>query len=267
MRKRRSSSVKSVLWLIKTQLELVPGAFRLYKLLTSLSGEGKVYRIKKGVLAGAVWKRYNRLPYWYHRGIYEPHLSEYIFRHLRPGDVFWDIGAHAGYHTLVAALAVGSSGRVVAVEPDPDHCAILREQMALNGVRQCDIVEAAVSDHEGILTLMRQDADSRTNALSDLTQTGEPIQVRGITLDALAEQYPAPNLVKIDIEGAETLALPAAKAFFFGKSRPLRLIVATHGEIAKRVCIHTLEANGYRLNTRDNDTVTLFADDAEKIFD
>lgn len=246
---------------VKSRAERVPGAFRVYKLVTSRTGEGRVYTIRNGPLAGARWKRYNSLPFWYHRGVYEPPLSEFIARHLQPGDVFWDLGAHAGYHALVAARRVGPRGRVIAVEPEPGHCRILREQMALNGIDHCEVVEAAVADREGVLTLLRQAADSRTSALAGIARAGEPISVRGLTLDHLAEAYPAPALVKIDIEGAETVALPASRLFLSERCRPRHVVIATHGEEAMRVSRRFLEQHGYRVEPDRADPRTLVAED------
>jgi hypothetical protein len=89
---------RQLFWTIKAFVEKMPGAFAVYKFITSRTGEGKVYEIKNGPMQGLHWKRYNLLPYWYHLGLYEPQLSEYIARNLPVGGTFWDIGANAGYH-------------------------------------------------------------------------------------------------------------------------------------------------------------------------
>src|SRR5919198_458966 len=73
-----------------------------------------------------------RCIYWF--GTWEPPLSEWTRRALRPGDVFVDIGANFGYFTLLAARAVAPGGSVVAVEAWPATAARLEENLARNRV-------------------------------------------------------------------------------------------------------------------------------------
>ena len=54
---------------------------------------------------------------------YEPHVTAAVRRMLRPGDTFLDIGANIGYFTLMGSSLVGSTGRVIALEPNPSNCA------------------------------------------------------------------------------------------------------------------------------------------------
>lgn len=240
---------------VKAGVELIPGAHKAYKWITTRTGEGKVYEIARGPMAGLRWRRRNCLPFWYHLGIYEPETSRFLAAHLRPGDTFWDLGANAGYHTLMAARAVGPSGRVVAVEPDPGTCEILREQLRLNGFDNCTIVQAAVSDRAGRTLLVRRASDPRGNALQQIdnpaidNKEGDLVEVPSLTLDDLGSLHPAPRLIKMDIEGAEVLALPAGRKLLSGPRRPERLLVAVHGEEARVFCHRFLQETGYELET------------------
>ena len=63
-------------------------------------------------------------------GVYERHISAFFRQRLRPGDVFFDVGANVGYHSMLAAQTVGPSGRVVAFEPHP----AIRRLLTLNAV-------------------------------------------------------------------------------------------------------------------------------------
>ncbi|MBK8027260.1 MAG: FkbM family methyltransferase [Chloroflexi bacterium] len=202
-------------WTLKSHVEKIPGAFRLYKFVTSRTGEGKIYTVASGPMQGLRWKRYNRLPYWYHAGLYEPQLTNYIQKHLPPGGVFWDIGAHAGYHAICAARVVGEQGRVIAVEADPDIAAIMREQIALNALQNVTVLPQAVADKVGTITFMRSGLDSRTSSIAGLggeRGQGTAIDVPTITLDVLLEQYPPPDMLKMDIEGARDLRTPRRRA-------------------------------------------------------
>lgn len=244
------------LWSAKKHVEELPGACRLYKWTTSFWGEGKVYRIGQGPMRGLLWKRYNSLPYWYHLGLYEPAVSEYIAAHLPAGGVFWDLGAHAGYHTLKAAGVVGRQGQVIAVEPDPTICAICREQLALNGVSNTVVIQAAVSDTGGEVTLLRDSEDSRTSSIDAVAGEGDPLVVPATTLDELAERHPAPDFVKMDVEGAEVLALPGGEKLFSGATRPHRLLVAVHGSDAAEFTRDFLTDAGYRVTDFDDRTLS-----------
>lgn len=256
---------------IKAGVELIPGAHRAYKWITTRTGEGRVYEISRGPMAGMRWRRRNCLPFWYHLGVYEPETSRFIANHLKPGDTFWDLGANAGYHTLMAAREIGPTGRVIAVEPDPGTCEILREQLALNGFANCTIVQAAVSDRAGSTRLVRRASDPRGNALQEIdnpaidNKEGDVVQVPSLTMDDLSARYPRPRLVKMDIEGAEVLALPGGRTFLSGAGRPERLLIAVHGEEARSFCRGFLRELGYEIEPAPElDDHSLVAVDPER---
>lgn len=84
------------------------------------------------------------------QGVWEPYETELLLSLLRPGGVFVDVGANIGYFSILAASRVGATGQVVAVEPDPDNCRLLRRSLAHNQLeRQVQVIEGALSDHEG----------------------------------------------------------------------------------------------------------------------
>lgn len=253
---------------VKAGVEHIPGAHRAYKWVTTRAGEGKVYEITRGPMAGMRWRRRNCLPFWYHLGIYEPETSRFLADHLRPGDTFWDLGANAGYHTLMGARAVGPTGRVIAVEPDPGTCEILRDQLEINGIGNCTIVQAAVADRPGRTVLIQRASDPRGNALQQIdnpaidNKEGDAVEVPSLTLDELISYHPAPRLIKMDIEGAEVLALPGGRKLLSGAMRPERLLVAVHGDEARDFCRAFLRELGYELETApDLDAHSLVAVD------
>ncbi len=237
------------LWSLKGRVARVPGAYPAYRFVTKKLGEGRVYTIRVGPMRGFRWRRHNSLPYWYHLGLWEPDLSALLAAHLRPGDTYWDIGANAGYHTLYGSRLVGPTGRVLAVEPDPHVAAILREQLALNGVTNVTVLEAAVGAERGEVLLGLRD-NNLNNALAAVEHAaGEAtgtVTVQGTTLDDLLAEYGRPHVIKMDIEGAERLALPAGPELLGGAPRP-RLLLSTHGEDIKAFCLDALRAYGYEV--------------------
>lgn len=232
----------------------IPGARKAFKWVTSRWGEGRIYTIRSGPMRGLRWRRENRFPYWYHTGRYEPYISTLIAARLRSGETYWDIGAHAGCHTLHGARAVGPRGQVLAVEPDASVCRSLREQLALNALTNVTVVEAAVSDTAGSARLVVRAADeTRSSALENVHNSyirnlqGLRIDVPTTTLDELAERYPSPHLLKMDIEGSESAALRGGGRLWEGKRRPRCILLSYHGLETGVFCRTFLLEHGYRL--------------------
>lgn len=135
---------------------------------------------------------------------------------LRPGDGFIDVGANLGFHTLLAASCVGESGSVVAIEPVPANCALLRRNIALNGFeRRVRVVEKAATDAAGREVTLHGVLEGVSVAASIRRHDGfgGDVVVGTTTLDDCLAALRAPlRLVKIDVEGAEhRVVLGAAK--------------------------------------------------------
>lgn len=125
---------------------------------------------------------------------------------LSPGDLVFDLGAHQAVVAAMLAVAVGPTGRVVAIEASPHNAEAARQNKTLNGLNQLEIVEAAVSDRDGKLVF----SEGLNGQIDDQTGSWGQVEVRAITVDQLAQQYGRPDVVFIDIEGAECLALSGA---------------------------------------------------------
>lgn len=139
-----------------------------------------------------------------------------IQRLVGPGDVFVDVGAHLGLHTLAAARAMNGQGRIVAFEPFEPTQSLLQKSVLMNGFS--DIVEihqAAVSDHSGHQQLFLG-AVSGHHSLFPLAlsaETGDPsVEVPLVRLDDIMSAAPAIDLLKIDAEGAELEVLGGAQS-------------------------------------------------------
>jgi FkbM family methyltransferase len=250
-------SVVRTLWEKRAALAAIPGAYQGFNWATTRFGEGRVYTMRFGAMRGFRWRRYARLTYWYHLGLYEPHVSGLLEAHLRPGDTIWDIGANAGYHTLLASRIVGPRGKVVAFEPAPETAAITRDQLALNQVRNCEVIEAAIGDVDGTVIFHRMP----NLLLSGIGVTGEgaeSIEVEAITLDTLLDRLGWPDVIKMDIEGAERIALPRAERLLSGPRRP-RLLLSTHGPDIDAWCRDFLRQRGYDIEAQSGHEQMLIA--------
>jgi FkbM family methyltransferase len=195
--------------------------------------------------------------YWFHGRRREQATMQFFQQVLRPGDTVVEVGGHIGYLTMLFAQLVGAAGRVVVFEPGGNNLPYLHQNVReLPGV---EIVEQAVSDQDGIATFFEEQLTGQNNSLladyerfsqnRQLAFSNEAYQQRDVTtvrLDTFLEQRAMrPDLVKIDIEGAEFLALQGAIKMV-REGRPILLIEVTCH--ANRV-FQTLTSAGYVLFT------------------
>lgn len=147
----------------------------------------------------------------------EPWTVEFI-ESMEPGAIFWDLGANVGPYTLIAA-ARGLG--VVAFEPVPETAAALSRNLALNDMlNQVILLPVGLSDGHGLLWLHR--SDMRAGAAShvvDSTDRATPTEVHRqlipvMTLDDAWRYFslPAPNAIKLDVDGFEIPVLAGAEA-------------------------------------------------------
>lgn len=136
-------------------------------------------------------------------------VESYLFRELlRPGMSVVDIGAHVGYLSLLAASIVGPSGHVVAVEPEPQNCALLRRNLEVNRVESVEVVEGAAWSHGGNLPLARAEGNSGDHRTGASAPPGrEIVQVQAFALDDVLDSARPVDLVKLDTQGTEHVAL------------------------------------------------------------
>ena len=140
------------------------------------------------------------------------HLIE---RLLRPGDVFVDVGANIGMHTIAAARVVGPSGRVIAFEPYGPTMRLLEKSVWLNGL--ADVVqlhETAVSDSPGrqLLYLGKTSGHHSLYRLAPSDSAIEDsIEVPVIRLEEVVEVALPVRLIKIDVEGSELAVIDGCR--------------------------------------------------------
>jgi FkbM family methyltransferase len=161
---------------------------------------------------------------------YEPRLVDTFCSLVAAGMTVIDVGAHVGIYSLLASAKVGSNGKVIAIEPSPANARLLRQHLSFNQSRNVEVIEAAVADKLGQITFNYRpnatDPGSFGNSMAyDISGESANVQVR--TLDDICSDV-SPALIKIDVEGAELLALRGAKEILV-KSRPT-VIVAVHPE-------------------------------------
>jgi FkbM family methyltransferase len=144
---------------------------------------------------------------------------QFFLDRVRPGHLVLDIGGHYGEYAVLFGALVGSKGRVVSFEPDAAARPVLKANLALNRLEQrVRVEELAVFDSRDSRELFARHG----NAQSSLARTGlggapteddvERYAVSTLSLDEYLSdaRLPAPDFVKLDIEGAEINALRGA---------------------------------------------------------
>ena len=147
-------------------------------------------------------------------GVYENGELDLFETLLRPGMTVVDVGANIGLYTALAAKGVGPSGRVLALEPDPESFEFLRRTVALNVFENVEPIQFAASAATGNAELYRNPdnrGDSRLYA--DPLLGDNPLAVRTTTLDELlgSRSIRDVDVLKIDTQGAEGLVLAGAR--------------------------------------------------------
>lgn len=206
-----------------------------------------VVTILSGPLRGKKWIiGASRHAYWL--GLYEKDKSKHFSAHIKPGQVIYDVGAHVGYYSLLAATRVGRGGHVWAFEPLPENFAFLQQHIALNQISNITCMQTAVAQSSGT-TLFRRGGTRSTGKLS---ARGE-LAVATLCLDDLVSGSNAlpPDVIKLDVEGAELKALQGAGNVLLA-SHP-KLYVATHSESLHRDCMEYLAGLNYQVTVLEWD--------------
>lgn len=150
----------------------------------------------------------------------EIRLARFLIHNLNSGSTFWDIGAHYGYFSLLAHKLVGKEGQVISVEAAPATFEILQKNSAEK--QHMTVINNAVSDQSGTITFYElPNLYSEYNSV-DVSQfeqeewfskiKAKKIVLDAISLDDLATQNSnhIPDIIKIDVEGAESAVIKGA---------------------------------------------------------
>jgi FkbM family methyltransferase len=179
-------------------------------------------------------------------GSYEHHKQRQFQKAIQPGDVVYDVGANAGFYSLLASVVVGEKGHAYAFEPLPGNVLDLRKHMELNRISNCTVMEAAVSLSDGE-RLFDTSVDRYTAHLS----ASGSIHVRTVALDTLAirNEIRPPDFMKIDIEGAEYDCLQGCIEIIH-TFRPV-IYLAAHGQDIHDACLRFLAERNYEVESLD----------------
>ena len=203
---------------------------------------------------------------------YEPHVSRALHNFLKPGDTFIDVGANIGVHVARAAQLVGSSGRVIAVEPNTENCRLLLLTIQKNSFHNVTLIPSALSDTSD-WTWFGTHIGSNGGALPFNNETltegfGFIVPIR--RLDDIAPA--GTTVVKIDVEGAEVSVLKSGLQTI-QRDRPW-VIMEFSCEMVRRVsgveplsALKWIEGLGYEIAVINKETYEPVATTAEMLID
>ncbi|MGP8078102.1 MAG: FkbM family methyltransferase [Thermoplasmata archaeon] len=144
-------------------------------------------------------------------GWYEPAVTEVLSSLCRPNGLVVDVGANIGWYTFLAAERVGTGGRVLGFEPDPENFHLLSTTLRENPRPQIRIHESCLSDRDGEEQLFLSEEAASYHSIS------RPVGVRSIPvsatrLDTVVEKegIRSIDMVKVDVEGGEPKVLRGA---------------------------------------------------------
>jgi FkbM family methyltransferase len=184
--------------------------------------------------------------------------DRFICRLPLKGFTVYDVGGFEGVYSIFFARAVGHEGRVIVFEPNPTNAMKIVDNVAINGFTNVVLRELALGVRRGKTALWYDASDAGRGTLVTAGDSGfigsigrlSSIDVSVEALDdVIAAGEPPPDLVKIDVEGAEYDVLLGAQETL-ARVSPL-LLIEVHGESEERKVenaqrvIALVEAYGY----------------------
>lgn len=250
-------SVNLIPWQARRWVKHMPVVARLQRMFFRrfLSGRSFLHTINAGPAKGLVYPITLPLDKAIWTGAYETEFAEAVASSVNHGDVCYDIGAYRGFFSGVFALA--GAKRVIAFEPFPQNCAQLHRLALSNPQLPLAIENVAVGREDGIAEFNVMPDSSMGKLASSSFQSEVPsaavLKVSLRSLDSLISErkYPAPQIMKIDVEGAELDVLRGAENTL-KKDRPV-LFIEAHSRTLAAECTQLLAAIGYRVDVLESE--------------
>jgi len=138
--------------------------------------------------------------------IYEQETTIFVRSHLKRGQTVWDIGANIGYFSLEFVRSVGPEGKVLSFEPHPEIFQVLQRNIKRNNYKNIKLFNQACGSYPGETKLFFSTENEGNHKIIENSNSNNFAITEVVTLSTFLDEY-SPSLIKIDIEGAELLAL------------------------------------------------------------
>jgi FkbM family methyltransferase len=189
-------------------------------------------------------------------GTGEPEVQKALAEQIKPGMTFYDVGANIGFFSLLAARLVGTEGRVVAFEADPEIASRLREHVVKNEFARIAVEQQAVWSEPKTVYFARTDlATSPDRGLGHVVNENAKgtIEVNAVSLDDYAARAAMPDFIKCDVEGAEVEVFRGAQRLL--KEKRPRILCEMHSEENRQVLLKEFARLGYSCRMLDEQHV------------
>jgi FkbM family methyltransferase len=236
---------------------LIPdwGVSAIYKIGDIVFGKQlALHQIPFGPIRGRkIYMRFRISPRMFF-GVNEPWVSKMILQHTKPGYVVYDLGAHIGYTCLLFTAALSEKGEIHAFEILPSNVKILGATLAENPDARVTIHPVGVADDEQEIELPASPT-GMTSIYSPVTKGsfGEKCATVALDLYVSKKGIPYPDIMKIDIEGAEIAFMDGAQSIL--KEVSPQLIIEFHGIDRLRKGHEILSQFGYKMQLEDGRTI------------
>jgi len=158
--------------------------------------------------------------------IYEQETTLFIRNYLNEGDTVWDVGANIGYFTLEFARSVGSRGKVLSFEPHPEIFKVLLRNVSRNRYQNINLQNVACGEEATISKLYFSTENEGNHKIVANSSSNDSVETKVVKLSTYLETH-APRLIKMDIEGAELLALKGLGADYL-KNNSVDFVIEYH---------------------------------------
>jgi FkbM family methyltransferase len=196
-----------------------------------VSDEPSIVVVRSGAARGLRFPIWPRKEKYYWTGEHESLVQRELLAALSPGMNVWDIGAHIGFFTVIAARAVAPGGGVQSFEPLEANRRRLREALRLNGITNAVVHDFALAGAVGRAQLYAHKSTAQWTIVRQ-EEPGSSVDVPVTTLDDLVMTLSPPDVIKIDAEGAE-LEILRGGASLLERQRPLLIIEFNSTDLAE----------------------------------
>lgn len=186
----------------------------------------------------------------YLAGTSQPLEQELLAKYSPPGGTVYDLGANAGFYAIIAAKTVGPAGQIYAFEPSPELSRRIRTNAAANGFTNVEVIESAVFNTDGQIDFGLVGDLSVSNSIN-ASGAAQKIAVPCTRIDTFAANHRPPDLILIDVEGAEAEALQGAMQSIREHQPVIMVEVHWLGEKFTTFVEQNLKPLGYAATTYD----------------
>jgi FkbM family methyltransferase len=185
----------------------------------------------------------------------EPLQTQSFIKIIKPGDIIFDVGANVGYYTALGSKLTGAQGKVYSFEPSIRNISYLYRHVEINKLNNVTIIPSACSDSPSILNFI-ESSNTATGRLENSEISGtsgtKVTIIPTVTLDAIADKIKKlPNVLKIDVEGAEVAVLKGAEKII-SVAKPA-IFLSVHSEKLRTTCLTYLRTFGYEFEPLQED--------------